>query len=444
MRPSRLRRILGEVLKTSLVSTPLLPLGAAVAQAPAIDTSGFVQVSDDIDTLKGLSPSLKVDVIERRQLRHRHKEIQQHAEVTKGTPCATAKKKRKCRAAFKELKPEQGFGFECALPHGGCFSTYFAITSGDTVKALTRSEDLRSFLAPIDTGHEATLLVQTYGFKTGSQKKGGSGVRPASAGGFEVLATTGHTCGPDTALRRHLLHVSPEGEVRELSQDILEPGNPKCIVGRRPSGLVSLEGTSSSASIGRYLAAAAQLEAASVASFQKLARELECHGAPARLVRKAIRSAADEVRHAERTWEIAARFGATFAAPVIAPTPVRDLLEVALENRVEGCVRETYGALLAHHQAAYALEGELQALMQAIAGDETRHAALSWEVDEWVSSRLTGPEQEALQDAQRAAIAALRFEAAVPLAEEVHALAGMPRPAVAVTLVDELERALWS
>jgi hypothetical protein len=42
----------------------------------------------------------------------------------------------------------------------------------------------------------------------------------------------------------------------------------------------------------------AQLEAASIVAFDRLARELDAHGAPAELVAEARRAKTDEVRHA--------------------------------------------------------------------------------------------------------------------------------------------------
>src|SRR5579862_3469241 len=55
--------------------------------------------------------------------------------------------------------------------------------------------------------------------------------------------------------------------------------------GRRPEGFDAPERVASDDVIGTYLAAAAQLEAASVDAFRILRRELGCHGAPRRLLR---------------------------------------------------------------------------------------------------------------------------------------------------------------
>jgi hypothetical protein len=48
---------------------------------------------------------------------------------------------------------------------------------------------------------------------------------------------------------------------------------------------------------------------------------------------------------------------------------------------------ETYGASLAHHQALCARDPQVRAVMTAIAEDETRHAALSWQVAHWLELR---------------------------------------------------------
>ena len=60
--------------------------------------------------------------------------------------------------------------------------------------------------------------------------------------------------------------------------------------------------------------------------------------------------------------------------PSASPNPI------ALENATEGCVRETYGALVAHRQANIATDRSIRCMMQTIATDETNHAGLAWDV----------------------------------------------------------------
>ena len=53
---------------------------------------------------------------------------------------------------------------------------------------------------------------------------------------------------------------------------------------------------------------------------------------------------------------------------------MRELEAIAIENAVEGCVRESFGALLATWQAKTAGDARVRAAMKRIARDETRHA----------------------------------------------------------------------
>jgi len=64
---------------------------------------------------------------------------------------------------------------------------------------------------------------------------------------------------------------------------------------------------------------------------------------------------------------------------------VRSLYEIA----VEGCVRETFGALEATFQAKNANDPQIRRVMRRIAEDETRHAALAWRVAAWIEPRLS-------------------------------------------------------
>ena len=97
---------------------------------------------------------------------------------------------------------------------------------------------------------------------------------------------------------------------------------------------------------GERLAAMAYLEAVSVHAFERLERELDAHMAPPTLLRAARRARRDEVRHTAMTTRLARRHGASPRLPESpAPARARSLFEVALENAVEGCIRETYGAV---------------------------------------------------------------------------------------------------
>lgn len=171
--------------------------------------------------------------------------------------------------------------------------------------------------------------------------------------------------------------------------------------GRRPEGLrFAGRASTDTDEIGAQLAAMAELEAASVPAFERLARELAMHGAPDDLVRRAQVAMRDEVRHATAMTALAARFGHVPRAVDVPQLPCRPLAAIARENAVEGCVREAYGALVATYQAESAMP-ELRTAFRAIARDERRHAALAEDVHAWIMAALDAPAREAIEAARR-------------------------------------------
>jgi hypothetical protein len=139
----------------------------------------------------------------------------------------------------------------------------------------------------------------------------------------------------------------------------------------------------------------------SVHAFERMAAELAAHGAPPGLVQAARRARRDEIRHERVTAEIARRFGVEPSRPAARDLPVRSFFDVARENAVEGCVRETYGAALALVRAARAEDPQVRAAMRSIGRDECRHAQLGWRVEAWASTRLGRAERAAVRRARR-------------------------------------------
>ena len=184
------------------------------------------------------------------------------------------------------------------------------------------------------------------------------------------------------------------------------PGRHAC--GRRPEGLVfAAAPTAGRSSVGAELALMAELEAASVPAFERLARELAAHGAPALLVERANTAARDEVRHARAMGQLAVQHGATVGTPSHAELTVRELLPLAIENAIEGCVREAYGALVASYQAERAAPA-LRGTFQRLAKDERAHAALAEDVDCWLAEHLDEHGRAHVANARAMARAELR------------------------------------
>ena len=217
-------------------------------------------------------------------------------------------------------------------------------------------------------------------------------------------------------------------------------------VGRRPANLAAptVSDSEQTSALGRYFAQAAHLEAASVLAFDVLGEELTALGAPPALVRMAQRSARDEARHARVTARIARRFGGTPARVKSAPRARRTLEEIARENIVEGCVRETFGAMVATWQAEHAEDSEVKAAMKRIAVDETRHAALAWSVAGWADSQLDVAARERVKSAQREAVRVLALEVAEEAPAELLRAAGLPTRQRASAFVAAMSEALWA
>ena len=129
--------------------------------------------------------------------------------------------------------------------------------------------------------------------------------------------------------------------------------------GRATHGLIVPQAPRAPSPYADYLARAAHLESASVLSFARLRRELASHGAPRCLLRAVRRARRDEERHAGSVGRLARRHGASPARPRVPRTAPRALEEIARENAVEGCVRETFGALVARLQASRCADPDL-------------------------------------------------------------------------------------
>jgi hypothetical protein len=178
--------------------------------------------------------------------------------------------------------------------------------------------------------------------------------------------------------------IRPDGTIAKSDLSQLRIGmledEPRHNCGRRFEGL-ELEGHGDAP--GAQLAAMAELEAASVPAFERLARELAHWNAPTELVRRARRAMGDEVRHARVMSALAREYGYEPRAIDVPALPIRDLDAIARENVIEGCVHEAFGALVATYQAERARPA-LREVFRAIAVDEREHVALAEDVQAWI------------------------------------------------------------
>ena len=231
------------------------------------------------------------------------------------------------------------------------------------------------------------------------------------------------------------LHTSKDGYLR-----VHVGSEPQCSGGRRPSRLRFAKDNARTP-VTRWLARMSQLEAASVPAFRRLASQLRHHDAPAGLVHAARAAARDEIRHARVLRAIASAHGAQAGSPRCpAPPKVPSLAELARANEVEGCVRESYGALVAAHQGAVASDVNVRTAMAAIAPDELRHADLARAIRAWALPQLTPAQRGRVRSAGLRELQ--RLAHAPPAPESVRERLGFPSEGVCRLMLQHLAQEL--
>ena len=346
-----------------------------------------------------------------------------------GTICQNATNVAACTSALAAInRPVE---LSCSIPYP-CSARYLATTRGDEVKALIRDkDDLGKLAAPIDGIDEALFVAgweRSVTCETASYR--------ATADGFDLAYsyTTDRCTAGTSALHDVLLHITRDGVITQIEDKVTplpDPGNTPCAAARRASDVAYSPASASSTDPAAWLASAAYLEAASVGTFARLARELAAHDAPSTLVQRAARAAREERGHARLLRTLARASGQRVErAPRVARI-VRSLETIALENAVEGAARETWGAVVVAHQAERASTPELRAIFAAIASEEASHAELAADVASWLAPRLSAPARARVASAYGATVDALERAASRPIAEAVRAPLGLPSRAVA-------------
>jgi hypothetical protein len=214
------------------------------------------------------------------------------------------------------------------------------------------------------------------------------------------------------------------------------------VEGRRPVGLI-VPDLSASTLLGDYLGRAAFLETASALAFARLGRELELHGAPDSLVERCALARVAELRHARGLGRLAERHGVVPPAPVVPRIRVRSLVDIALENIVEGFVRTTYGAAAAQVRARSANENGVRLVMEDIARDELVHAELAFDIALWLQAEIDPVEGVWVEDALRHAAVALAPELDAEVDPELCSFAGVPNRSEALAIWSDLSKTVW-
>lgn len=353
--------------------------------------------SNDLD---GITPATPVDFMELRQTFSFVDPPMSESVATQGVACSKATSTA-CNDSLNALMVSGGWTMS-AGGFGEPATRHLIFTRGDEVGSVTSMDALKTFLAPIDNPRDAVFMVRN-GLSDHNVICDERNVATVSDG-FNVLTSTGTACGEGTHRDEHVVHVSSTGEITVTETVVVENGDPNCAIGRRPEGLLAARSLRQTRSVGSFFAEAAHLEAASVFAFERLEKELRTHRAPRSFIRDARRARNDEVRHARMTRRIAKKNGTEPNKAQVESVPDRSFLEFVKENAVEGCIRETFGALVATYQAEHATDRHIQRAMDVIAVDETRHASLAWRVATWAETKLNAEEKAELRALQQAEI----------------------------------------
>ncbi len=348
--------------------------------------------------LDGVTPASPVDFLEYRQSFSFADPPMFDVLATQGVACAKASGSA-CTDALAALPVSAGW----TMNAGGDLapSTRSVVfTRGNDVGQLTTLADLKTFLAPVENARDAMFLV-TNSLADHRVICDELNVVEVSDG-FNVLTSSGFACGEGSHRDENIVHVSSTGEVTVTQSVIVEEGSAGCAIGRRPEGLIPSQSSRQTRSVGTYFADAARLEAASVFAFERLENELRGYRAPRTLVRDARRARNDEVRHARMTRRLAKKNGSNPVAVRVRRPSDRSWIEFVKENAIEGCIRETFGALVATYQAEHATDEHIKGAMRVIADDETRHASLAWRVAKWAEDKLSAEERAEVRALQLA------------------------------------------
>ncbi len=438
----------GQFERLARVFSAILPplVSGCVATPDTIDARQFTEdlcSESGPQVLDAVEPAEAVDYLELREVEdyswggETPEWGQLQIRDSSGSRCGGASDVAACEAAFEALS------LESDLPRGGWdipVVRSLVFTRGDTVGKVGSLDALRGFLGPIDATGDAALLAILEGHQLLCEEGNNVG---RTDQGYVLHTRSGGGCGEGDDIEHHVVLVRPDGSLEVQQTVLIERGDPGCAVGRLPAGLRPRPAMCGLAHpVGEFLAEVAHLEAAAVTAFQQFAQEMALHGAPRRMTRAAMRSRRDEVRHARVMNGLARRYGGAPVAARVEPWTPRSLTEVACDNAAEGCIRETFGALVAHAQARQARDPVVRRALFGIARDETRHAALSWEFAGWVRRRLSGAQRRRVAARTRDALERMEHDATRAYDSAVHEVTGLPRPERARAMFGQLREAL--
>lgn len=259
-------------LRTLFRAAVSLTLAGGVGCSSRLDPADFstnVCTGAEFVPLLGVSPTTPVDHLALRQRAYDDRNQPQSPTTLLGigVPCGRASDMAACQRAWEAAMQTDGGWEATALAYRGPGRRLVAYTRGDTVGVVASLDALAAFLGPIELPVEAAWLANERGYTILCD---GNNVRRAGTG-FELRVRTGIDCGTESTLDEHVVAVGADGSLRVVESVRVQEGRAQCVAGRRGAGIVLPE--AGATTLGDYFARLAELEAASVGAFERLARE---------------------------------------------------------------------------------------------------------------------------------------------------------------------------
>lgn len=425
-----LHKALCGILSTTLTGC-IFPLGPDPdALKPGADWSGLAcDDNSQIDLLSNLNPTQSVDGFLLYSVGGQRGSYIQHAG---GEPCANAVDVTGCNQTLDSLP----FSID---------SNALVITQGDVIQILQNEDDIKSFLGSLDNPQKVFSWIHVHGLALSCNFSDSAVIQNDDGQSWNAVYTEyTQQCAPIVRERVQVNVNVEDWSIAEFARAEISREEGACI-GRKPPGSLSFspaELKPDCNALGVSLARHAAYEAASVVAFEHLKKELEKHNAPRALLNRIESAANDERRHAIQVAALAARYGHQADDFHIEPVSFRDLESIAIDNMQEGCIGETWGALIGLYQAEKAADPAIAETMRSIALEEVEHASLSWAVHDWIVPQLDKKAIDRVNSIKQKSLAKLIEKASVPADQNHVLLAGLPEVAVAKQLADKLVQSL--
>ena len=399
------------------------------ALAPSADWTGISCDADNkMDLLTDLQPTEHIDGLSLYTIGIQASFLREAG----GPPCSQAVNPVECEQTLHSLS--HSFNTNALL-----------VTKGDIVQVLQSESEVKTFLGELDNPQKVFSWMHVHGMSLSctfddSAVKFNNNLNAWQGVYTEITSS----CSP-VVTERVLVNVNlVDYSISEVGRAEIRRQDGVCI-GRKPPGTLTfnpVNNHSACNSLGQSLARHAAYEAASVVAFEHLKKELASLGAPEYLLKRIEKAANDERRHAEQVAILAYYYGYTADTFSVKPTSFRDIETIAIDNIQEGCIGETWGALVGLYQAEKAKDPIIADTMRKIGLDEVGHASFSWEIQDWLLVRLSNSAKERVHKAQKNAIKKLKENIVEPYDQSHMLLAGLPEPHVAKQLADKLIQSL--